>query len=121
MEIGDLAEKAGKESSDSALVKAVQDIRKRLEKSISAEKAEKDLLARHNASPADPDLNLALGKLYCFDRREWEKGLPILAKGSDATLRTLAENDLQRPEEAEGQSKLADDWWNAAQQKPKEG
>ena len=121
-EMGDLAEKAAKESTDtdSVLIKLVQDTRKRQDKSILAEKAERDLIAQHHASPSDPNVNLTLGKLYCFDRRDWEKGLPMLAKGSDAALRLLAKNDLEGPLDGDGQSKLGDDWWNAAQRMRKQ-
>ena len=30
----------------------------------------------------DPEANLRVGRYYCLIRGEWEKGLPLLAKGS---------------------------------------
>ena len=53
---------------------------------------------------------LWLGRYYCLDD-DWKKGLPHLAKGSDAPLRQLAEQDLASPKETIAQIGLADAWW----------
>ena len=36
-----------------------------------------------------PPANLTVGKYYCFQKGDWEKGLPMLALGQDETLKAL--------------------------------
>lgn len=66
-----------------------------------------------NDKPDDPDLNLTVGKYLCFQKGDWEKGLPLLALGSDETLKSLAERDGQGPVSVGEQVALADAWWDA--------
>ena len=66
--------------------------------------------AKLKANPDDGDAHLLLGRYYCLDD-DWKKGLPHLAKGSDAQLRQLAEHDLASPKETIAQIGLADAWW----------
>ena len=65
-------------------------------------------------NPADPEANLLVGRWYCFDAGNWAKGLPLLAKGADAGLAKLAEQDVAQPEDPKQQMLLADQWWNLA-------
>jgi len=64
-------------------------------------------------SPDDPDANLVVGRYECFVRGDWEKGLPLLAKSSDETLKSIVALDLETTD-AEQISKAADAWWTAA-------
>jgi hypothetical protein len=66
--------------------------------------------AKLKASPDDGDAHLLLGRCCCLDD-DWKKGLPHLAKGSDAELRQLAAQDLASPTETLAQLRLADAWW----------
>ena len=66
--------------------------------------------AKLKANPDDGDAHLLLGRYCCLDD-DWRKGLPHLAKCSDAALRQLAEQDIASPNEAAGQIALADAWW----------
>lgn len=59
----------------------------------------------------DPRANLQVGRYYCFIRGEWPKGLPLLAKGSHAILKELAQIELSEPTDAVEQLELADGWW----------
>jgi hypothetical protein len=113
--MGELAQKAADESQKSALVKFVGDYKSRLEKSLRDKKTETDLLARLKTSPADPEANLALGKLYCFQRGNWDKGMPLLALSSDSALKQLAEKELARPFDSAGMLGVGDGWWELAQ------
>jgi hypothetical protein len=61
--------------------------------------------------PGDPDACLAVGRFYCFGRGDWERGLPLLAKGRDAALKGLAEKDLGSPEEAMERYAVGNGWW----------
>ncbi len=76
-----------------------------------------ELQAATLAVEADPDnraAHFALGRLYCFGRRDWTRGLPHLAKGSDPELSALAERELAAPAEPAEQAALGDAWWDLA-------
>jgi hypothetical protein len=71
-----------------------------------------------DALAADPDnreANLAAGQWYCFERRRWEKGLPLLAKGADADLAAVAQQEIAGANTSQDQLKLADAWWQRAE------
>jgi formylglycine-generating enzyme required for sulfatase activity len=74
----------------------------------------KPVLAKLQSSPDDPAANLEAGRYYCCVRGDWAKGLPLLAKGSDAALKAAAAADLANPTEAAAQFALANQWWEAA-------
>lgn len=63
------------------------------------------------SDPADGDANLTAGQWHCFVKGNWDKGLPLLAKGSRAELADLAKHDLARPSDTKEQIALADAWW----------
>src|SRR5262249_14401733 len=46
---------------------------------------------------------------------EWDKGLPMLAKGSDAKLKELAQKELAGPKDAAEQAAVGDGWWDYAE------
>lgn len=60
--------------------------------------------------PDDPQACTALGRLECFIKDNWQDGLPMLVKGSDQELASLATLDLKRPVEADDQIELAHKW-----------
>ena len=64
-------------------------------------------------SPDDPDANLVVGRYECFVRGDWDKGLPLLAKSSDETLKSAVtlESGASGLEQI---SKAADAWWTTA-------
>ncbi len=68
-------------------------------------------------TPKDPQANLLVGTWYCFVVGDWDKGLPCLAAGGDATLASLAASDLANPREADAQVLLGDRWWELAEAK----
>ena len=72
------------------------------------------LLAVLADKPSDPDANLKLGKFTCFMKGDWKSGLPMLASGSDSTLKVLAEKDVAGATSAGEQIKLGDGWWDVA-------
>lgn len=68
------------------------------------------------AAPDDPEANTTAGVWRCVKRGDWDKGLPHLAKGTDATVKAVAERELKaKPENDEQQVALADAWWDLAQ------
>lgn len=87
--------------------KAVSDLKKsfgKIRKSAAA-------LAK---DPEDGAANLAVGRFRCFVKAKWERGLPLLAKGSDAALKALAEKDLAGPKDAAAQVEVAGGWYERA-------
>jgi len=63
----------------------------------------------------DPDANLAVGTYLCFAKNDWANGLPMLVRGSEPPLQSLAKNDLAKPGSPEAQLQLADAWWDLAE------
>jgi hypothetical protein len=68
--------------------------------------------------PADPAANAAVGKYLCCFKRDWPRGLPMLARGDDAALKTLAEHELKTPSNSSDQLALADGWWAYSESQP---
>ncbi len=64
----------------------------------------------------DPAANLKVGRYYCLVRGEWDKGLPLLAKGNDPQLKELADAELRQPTIAADQLKLAEGWWQVGEE-----
>ena len=65
-------------------------------------------------NPDDGEANLTAGRWRCFAVGDWHRGLPLLAKGSDATLADLARRDLAHPQTADERLSLGDAWLAAA-------
>ena len=86
-------------------------------KEVAALAAEKKKLApsieKLKESPDDPDANLVVGRYECFVKGDWDKGLPILAKSSDETLKAAVKLESEAAE-SEQIAKAADAWWASA-------
>jgi len=67
-------------------------------------------LSRLASNPDDGPSNLAVGKFFCFEKRDWSRGLPYLAESSDEELAQVAALDLEQPSSPEAQAALADRW-----------
>ncbi len=77
-------------------------------------------LAVLESKPADPEANLASGRFYALRKGDWEKGLSMLALGTNVQWRALATRDLRLPAEPEPQAALGDAWWEAARKSEEE-
>ncbi len=90
--------------------------RKQPDKSVAEDLPEnvEDAMAVLKTNPTDPEANLAVGRYYCFRKGDWDKGLPMFAQGSDASLKELAATDMQKPTAPAEQKKLGDGWWDLA-------
>lgn len=75
----------------------------------------KGLLAKYKDDPTDPQVCLDLGRTYCFVLHEWDRGLPILAKGRDAELAALAASDQRVRGTTSAAVAAADGWLKWAQ------
>jgi serine/threonine protein kinase len=71
--------------------------------------------------PDDPVANTQMGRFVCFVKEDWERGLELLAKGSDAGLKSLAGKELAKPEDAAVQRDLCEGWLALAEREPAKG
>jgi WD40 repeat protein len=74
----------------------------------------KSTAAKIRSTPKDPAANLDMGKFLCLGKGDWAKGLPLLAKGSNAVLADLAKRDLGGPKGPAAQIQLGDEWRDEA-------
>jgi hypothetical protein len=114
------AQAAARASKDVSLQERVE----ALSKELADLREEAGPVARHRATlkenPADPEANLGYGAFLCLVKGDWEKGLPLLAKGSDDRLRGAAEKDLAAPTDPREQAAAGDAWadLSAGERKP---
>ena len=99
-------------AGDAALASLVQ----RRIQAVESMRTARGRLAQHleklKTSPDDPAANFTVGSYLCFDKAEWDKGLQLLAKCSDANLKHLATLELSHPKTSEETARLADAWWD---------
>ena len=93
----------------------------RVQEVVAAAKAYEEVkkaLATIAQTPNDPTANLSAGRFYCLTKGQWEKGLLMLALGSDAALKAMAEKDAAKPTEADKQVELGNEWCKLAEKYP---
>ena len=117
----DAASQLGKlalsEATRSRAKEPTQQARVRLKELEQAKKAFTEIesaIETLKGNPDDPDTNSIVGRYTCFVKGDWDRGLPMLAKGSDETLRSLARKDMRRPTVPGDQVVLADGWYDLA-------
>ena len=66
-------------------------------------------------NPEDPAANNEVGQFLCFVKGNWEVGLKFLLKGSDPTLKALAEKEQVVPLKPADQAAIGDGWWDLAE------
>ncbi|MDB5356077.1 MAG: hypothetical protein JWN24_2530 [Phycisphaerales bacterium] len=66
------------------------------------------------SKPENADANFIVGRFLCLIKGDWEKGLPLLAKGGDAAMKSLAERETSPPKDPNDQATLADAWYDAS-------
>jgi len=57
----------------------------------------------------------AIGRYLCFVKGDWDAGLPQLIAGAKPPIKTAAEKEALKPQDAASQVDLADLWWEVAQ------
>ncbi|MDP6554792.1 MAG: hypothetical protein QGG71_09005 [Pirellulaceae bacterium] len=65
---------------------------------------------------SDEEANNVVGRYYCLERGDWNRGLPLLARSGKARLQAFAERDLSGANPGAEQLGLGDMWWELAQQ-----
>ena len=73
------------------------------------------------SEPDDEGANRAIGTYYCFEKGDWKRGLPALARSGDAELAELAASELQasrtKAREPHALFTVAGRWWDYAESK----
>ncbi len=110
-----LAQAAARKTADVPLGRQLADLARRVQDLAKAYEALRPALATLEQRAADPAANLAVGRYYCLVKGDWDRGLPMLALGSDEALRGPALAELRGPAGADEQVALADTWWDLAQ------
>lgn len=113
-QLGELAISEATALRDSDLVKRVRTRVNSLRELAAAYGEARKAIEGLKQTPDDPEANLIAGKHYCFVKGDWAKGLPMLAKGSDAALKEVAAQDLRVPTTPDEQVKLGDRWCELA-------
>lgn len=106
---------AARRTRDTKLVARVVARNRELEKAARAFRKVKTALETLQKSPGDPKANQTVGHYLCLVKGDWDKGLPMLALGSDETLKALAVQELKGAADAPAQATLGDGWWDLAQ------
>lgn len=110
----DRAETAARAGHDPALAAQCQAREKELAALRDEFKAVAAALKTLAEKPEDPAANLVVGAYRCFARGEWAKGLPLIAKGGDASAAAAAKKDVESPIDPAEQASTADRWKEAA-------
>ncbi|MDY0165861.1 MAG: DUF1080 domain-containing protein [Thermoguttaceae bacterium] len=112
--LGGLATDAARKGRDLPLVAQIVERNREVEEVAQSFADIQDALAALKSNPVDPDANLAVGKYHCFLKGNWNRGLPMLALGSDGKLKELAVKDLKSVEGSDELVALGDGWWDLA-------
>jgi hypothetical protein len=86
---------------------------------IADQKARHDKLRKARetleSDPVDGAANVLVGQFLCAVKGDWERGLPMLAKGSDPTVAALAQKELAGPMDPAAQAAVGDGWWDLSE------
>jgi hypothetical protein len=63
-------------------------------------------------APSDAYANTVAGRWYAVEVEDWERALPLLARGSDAILTKAASAELNAPSKASERTPVADQWYD---------
>src|ERR1051325_2290207 len=81
----------------------------RLQKEFTRWQIYADRLAKN---PKDAEANLELGKYQALIKGDWDRGLPLLARGPKSSLQALAQSDLAGPSVPGARRIVALGWFN---------
>ena len=113
--LGRMTLAAARRTRDLKLVNRVITRNREIERAAQAYRKVKIALATLEKSPGDPKANQTVGHYLCLVKGDWEKGLSMLALGSDEALKALAVQELQGVSDPAAQATLGDGWWDLAQ------
>jgi hypothetical protein len=91
-------------------------IKQELDRMAAAYAAVQSAIAEVGDPTKDATVSEQAGKFYCFFKGDWQRGLPFLARSPDPQLRGLSQSDLAAPVDHDKQIRLADGWFDLAEQ-----
>jgi hypothetical protein len=112
-----LSLQAAKPSRDASVIKRATEQQSRFNGLL---KEWEQVVAAREKLKSDPDdvaANDINGRYLCFERQEWDTGLPLLVKGATPELKSVAALDMQTTDEPASQSRTAEAWWDVAESK----
>jgi len=115
--LGEIALESARKARNYKLVKQIVARMKAVKESEEAYAEYQKAMASLEDNPTEPDANLSAGRYLCLVKSDWEKGLPMLALGSDADLKAVAVKELKDANSPDTQVALGDAWWELAQKK----
>jgi hypothetical protein len=110
-----VASERARRTHDNALSKQINQHKKEVDAIRKAFVVVQPLAERLSTQPDDAEANYRVGRYSAAVKSDWRKGLPMLAKGSDASWKKLAQQELASPSASGEQLALADGWWDAAE------
>lgn len=113
-EMADVALAAARRINDRDEVIRLGNAKRDLDKKAAAFAEVQASLEQVGDPSEDSNIAELAGRYYCLMKGDWEKGLPMLARGADADLARLSQRDLESPTDPERQLALADGWWEAS-------
>ena len=114
-ELAETALAAARKAQDWQLVKQIVARDRAVKEMAGAYETAQKALATLEDDPTNSDANQVAGEFFCFFKKDWMKGIPMLALGSDVALKTLAQKDLKGASSPNEQVELGDGWWELAQ------
>jgi hypothetical protein len=101
---------------DATLMRDLSVFAREVDKQASRYQSVRKALDTLKEKPEDADALAVVGRWTCFESRDWDRGIPMLVKSSDAALAKLATKDLAAEKnDAVEQMAVADGWWDFAQ------
>jgi len=104
-----------RKSGDSPLIARAGTRGKEVSEAKSLYQSMKGMLETLAKNPDDPGANLETGKFLCFVKGSWDLGLRFMVKGSDPSLRALAEMELSFPSQSSERIALGDGWFDLSE------
>jgi hypothetical protein len=108
--LGVIADAAAKKTKSVPLLSGIRQRNEEVKTMLAEYAKVKPFVDTLKKYPTDAAANYEAGKYYALFKGNWDKGLPMLAKGSDAELKNLAALDLADPQKAGDQLKLGEGW-----------
>jgi hypothetical protein len=110
-----MASAAARKSRDHDLIERAGAARQEVDSIAAAYESLSEALATLEGEPTHAEANLQVGRFRCLLKGDWDKGLPMLALGSDQALQELARRELAGPADHLEQARLADSWWELSE------
>jgi hypothetical protein len=113
--LASIAQSAASKSRDKQIVDRSRERAEAIRDLARLSAAAKRAMPVLQENPTDATANQSVGQYQCFVKRDWEKGIPMLALGNDVGLAELGKRELKDAATPDDQVGLGDGWWERAQ------